>query len=167
MVSQRDRELFRDDIRSRGTKLNAAERESLLRPYLPDPSDLPRRPLQRRKKVPRKTPIRTFIKSQLHLLTYTVVHIFFGIISRLILSYHAVVDRIFAIVYYHHRTPELIRKDVKGLKRLPEHLSVILSLRKEDDALAILMDEVAELSAWSALNLYAQYEGKNRRKGRG
>ncbi|GLB04396.1 hypothetical protein AtubIFM57258_010362 [Aspergillus tubingensis] len=149
MVTQRDRELFRDDIRSRGTKLNAAEREKLLRPYLPDPSDLPRRPTQRRKKVPRKTPIRTFIKSQLHLLTYAVVHIIFGIFSRLILSYHAVVDRIFAIVYYHHRTPELIRKDVKGLKRLPEHLSVILSLRKEDDALAILMDEVAELSAWS------------------
>lgn len=149
MVTQRDRELFREDIRSRGTKLNAAERENLLRPYLPDPSDLPRKPPQRRKKVPRKTPIRTFIKSQLHLLTYTVVHIIFGIFSRLILSYYAVVDRIFAIVYYHHRTPELIRKDVKGLKRLPEHLSVILSLRKEDDALAILMDEVAELSAWS------------------
>lgn len=149
MVTQRDRELFRDDIRSRGTKLNAAEREKLLRPYLPDPSDLPRRPTQRRKKAPRKTPIRTFVKSQLHLLTYAIVHIIFGIFSRLILSYHAVVDRIFAIVYYHHRTPELIRKDVKGLKRLPEHLSVILSLRKEDDALAILMDEVAELSAWS------------------
>ncbi|PYI07434.1 nuclear undecaprenyl pyrophosphate synthase [Aspergillus sclerotiicarbonarius CBS 121057] len=149
MVSQRDKELFRDDVRSRGTKLSAADRENLLRPYLPDPSDLPRRPPQRRKKASRRTPIRTFIKSQLHLLTYTVIHIIFGIISRLTLSYHAVVDRIFAIIYYHHRTPELIRKDVKSLKRLPEHLSVILSLRKEDDALAILMDEVAELAAWS------------------
>jgi dehydrodolichyl diphosphate syntase complex subunit NUS1 len=37
---------------------------------------------------------------------------------------------------------------VRSLKRLPQHLSVILTLRKEDDALAVLMDEVAELTAW-------------------
>jgi len=59
-----------------------------------------------------------------------------------------VVDRILAIVYHHHRTPELIRKDVRGLKRIPEHLSVVLTLRTEDDSLAVLMDEVAELAAW-------------------
>lgn len=68
---------------------------------------------------------------------------------RLIQVYHAVLDRILAVVYHHHRTPELIRKDVKNLDRLPEHLSVILSLRAGEDALAILMDEVAELAAWS------------------
>ncbi|KAE8377540.1 Decaprenyl diphosphate synthase-like protein [Aspergillus bertholletiae] len=150
MVSQRDKELFRDDVRARGTKLSAADRESLLKPYLPDPSDLLQRSPQRRRKTsPRKTPIRTFLKSQLHQLTYTLVHIFFGIVVRLIQSYHAVVDRVFAIVYYHHRTPELIRKDVQNLDRLPEHLSVILSLRQEEDSLTVLMDEVAELAAWS------------------
>lgn len=150
MVSQRDQELFRDDIRAPGAKLSKADRESLLKPYLPDPADLPRQQTQRRRQTFRKTPIRTFIKSQIHQLTYTLIHIFFGIALRLIQTYHAVVDRIFAIVYHHHRTPELIRKDVKGLKRLPEHLSIILSLRKEDDALGVLMDEVAELAAWSA-----------------
>ncbi|KAI9927313.1 hypothetical protein ASPWEDRAFT_46775 [Aspergillus wentii DTO 134E9] len=150
MVSQRDRELLRSDVRARGVKLSAADRESLLKPYLPDPSDLPRRQNQQRKNAPRKTPIRSFLKSQLYQLTYTLIHIFFGITVRLIQTYHAVVDRIFAIVYYHHRTPELIQKDVKGLKRIPEHLSVILTLRKEDDALVVLMDEVAELAAWSA-----------------
>ncbi|KAL4867864.1 hypothetical protein BDV12DRAFT_111570 [Aspergillus spectabilis] len=150
MVSKRDRELLRDSIRSRGVKLNAATRENIMKPYLPDPSELPRWPPQRRKKIPRKTPIRTFIKSQIHLITYTFLHIFFGIAVRLAQSYHAVVDRILAIIYYHHRTPELIQKDVKGLDRLPEHLSVVLSLRKEDDALPILMDEVAELVSWSA-----------------
>ncbi|KAB8219049.1 Decaprenyl diphosphate synthase-like protein [Aspergillus novoparasiticus] len=150
MVSQRDKELLRDDVRARGTKLSAADRESLLKPYLPDPSELPLRPPQRRRKTsPRKTPIRTFLKSQLHQLTYTLIHIFFGIVVRLVQSYHAVIDRVFAIVYYHHRTPELIRKDVKNLDRLPEHLSVILSLRHEEDSLTILMDEVAELAAWS------------------
>lgn len=137
MVTQLDKRLLRNDI-------SAADRESILKPYLPEPS-------QRRKKAPpRKTPIRTFLKTQLYQLTYTLIHIVFGIFVRLIQSYHAVVDRIFAIVYYHHRTPELIQKDVKGLKRLPEHLGIVLSLRKEDDALAVLMDEVAELAAWSA-----------------
>ncbi|KAL4983615.1 Decaprenyl diphosphate synthase-like protein [Aspergillus falconensis] len=150
MVSRRDRELLRDNIRSRGAKLSATDRENIVKPYLPDPSELPRWPAQRRKKLPRKTPIRTFIKSQIHLITYTFLHIFFGIAVRLVQTYHAVLDRILAIIYYHHRTPGLIRKDVKDLDRLPEHLSVILSLRKEDDALPILMDEVAELASWSA-----------------
>ncbi|KAE8348023.1 Decaprenyl diphosphate synthase-like protein [Aspergillus coremiiformis] len=150
MVSHRDKELLRDDVRAQGMKLTAAHRESILKPYLPDPSELPRRSPQRwRKTSPRKTPIRTFLKSQLHQLTYTLIHILFGIVVRLIQSYHAVVDRIFAIVYYHHRTPELIKKDVKNLDRLPEHLSIVLSLRKEEDALTILMDEVAELAAWT------------------
>ncbi|KAL4772604.1 Decaprenyl diphosphate synthase-like protein [Aspergillus nidulans var. acristatus] len=150
MVSRRDRELLRDSIRSRGAKLSATDRENIVKPYLPDPSELPRWPPQRRRKLPRKTPIRTFIKSQIHLITYTFLHIFFGIAVRLVQTYHAVLDRILAIIYYHHRTPELIRKDVKDLDRLPGHLSVILSLRKEDDALPILMDEVAELVSWSA-----------------
>ncbi|RJE26542.1 di-trans,poly-cis-decaprenylcistransferase activity [Aspergillus sclerotialis] len=145
MVSKRDQDLLR------GSKLSPADRENILKPYLPDPADLlSRRQSQRRKKPLRKAPIRTFLRSQLHQLTYTLIHIFFGIAVRLLQTYHAVVDRIFAIVYHHHRTPELIRKDVKGLKRVPEHLSVILQLKKEDDALTVLMDEVAELTAWSA-----------------
>lgn len=157
MVSQRDREILRDDLRARGAKLSTADRESLLKSYLPDPNELGSKPRSRastasseRRKTPRKTPIRTFLKSQIHHLTYALIHIVFGIAVRLLQAYHAVVDRVFAIVYHHHRTPELIRKDVRGLKRLPQHLSTILTLRKEDDALAVLMDEVAELAAWSS-----------------
>lgn len=177
MVSKKDREILRAEIRSRGNKLTASDRENLLKPYLPDPAELsnPRRPrasttsssYQRRQKT-RKTPIRTFLKSQLHRLTYALTHIIFGIVARLLQAYHAVIDRVFAIVYHHHRTPELIRKDVRGLKRLPQHLSVILTLRSEDDALAVLMDEVAELAAWSTcagipqLSVYER-TGKNNR----
>lgn len=159
MVTQKDRNILRAEIRSRGNNLSAADRESLIKPYLPDPADLPQTRSRastanssshsRRQKA-RKTPIRTFLKSQIHHLTYAFTHIIFGIIVRLLQAYHAVVDRVFAVVYHHHRTPELIRKDVRGLKRLPQHLSVILTLRTEDDALAVLMDEVAELTAWSA-----------------
>lgn len=150
MVSKRDRELLRDNVRSRGAKLSATDRENIMMPYLPDPSELPRWPAQRRKRLPRRTPIRTFIRSQIHLLTYAFLHFFFGIALRIVQTYRAVVDRILAIIYYHHRTPELIKKDVQSLDRLPEHLSVILSLRKEEDALPVLMDEVAELVSWSA-----------------
>lgn len=155
MVTQEDRNILRAEIRSRGDKLSAADRENLIKPYLPDPADLPQRKAStansnsRRQKT-RRTPIRTFLKSQIHHLTYALTHIIFGIIVRLLQAYHAVVDRVFAVVYHHHRTPELIHKDVRGLKRLPQHLSMILTLRTEDDALAVLMDEVAELTAWSA-----------------
>lgn len=159
MVSQKDREILRAELRSKNNKLNAAEREKLLKPYLPDPAELSSASqrsrastassYQRRQKT-RKTPIRTFLKSQVHHLTYALTHIIFGIVVRLLQAYHAVVDRIFAIVYHHHRTPELIRKDVRGLKRIPQHLSVIVNLHAEDDALAVLTDEVAELAAWSA-----------------
>jgi len=69
------------------------------------------------------------------------------------MAYHAVKDRILAILYYHHRTPELIQKDVKGLSRLPKHLSVILRLEdggRGGAALEALVDEVAEIAAWCA-----------------
>ncbi|KAJ5742082.1 hypothetical protein N7533_011491 [Penicillium manginii] len=153
MPSRSSRETIRAQIRNKGDALTPADREALLKPYLPDPADLTtsrsaRSSRLRSKSKPRKTPIRTFIKSQIHRLAYALTHIIFGIVVRLIQAYHAVVDRILAIVYHHHRTPELIRKDVRSLKRLPQHLSVILTLRKEDDALAVLMDEVAELTAW-------------------
>lgn len=147
------RNTIRAQIRNKGESLTPADREALLKPYLPDPADLAtsrsaRSSRRSKSKQPRKTPIRTFIKSQVHRLAYALTHIIFGIVVRLIQAYHAVVDRILAIVYHHHRTPELIRKDVRSLKRLPQHLSVILTLRTEDDALAVLMDEVAELTAW-------------------
>ncbi|KAL2005231.1 hypothetical protein VTN00DRAFT_2441 [Thermoascus crustaceus] len=155
MISSRDTELYRQDVRARGAALSASDRENILRSYLPDPSALHRPPTLRRKKTTgrkskKTTPVRTFIKSQIHLLVHTLIHILFGIYVRLVQSYRAVVDRILAILFYHHRTPELIQKDVKGLSRIPEHLSVVLTLRKEDDALEALMDDVAELAAWSA-----------------
>ncbi len=68
-------------------------------------------------------------------------------------AYHSVRIRIYAIMYYHHRTPELIQKDVKVLARVPKHLSVILKLEnggKGGAALEALMDEAAEIAAWCA-----------------
>ncbi|KAI9761130.1 MAG: hypothetical protein M1840_002027 [Geoglossum simile] len=129
------------------------ERESLALPYLPplSPASSPDR--LRKTDLRRRKPIRAFLSHQLHILIYTLIHLLFSLYIRIRQAYHAVVDRIFAVLYYHHRTPELIKKDVKGLGRLPEHISVVLHL--EDEAgggagLDGLVDEVAEVAAWCA-----------------
>ncbi|KAK2806986.1 hypothetical protein FQN51_005789 [Onygenales sp. PD_10] len=131
------------------SRLSAAEREQLAKPYLPDPSAL-RSVRSRGSGKQRKKPIRSFIKHKLHYLVYFTIHIFFSIYIRLRQGYHAIVDRVLAILYYHHRTPELIQKDVRGLSQLPQHLSIVLTLGRDEDALDVIMDEVAELVAWSS-----------------
>lgn len=158
MVTTTDRELYRRDVISGGHELSTEDRERLVKPYLPpipEPSSTAntsskRSGVQPRRKLRRK-PIRSFLKSRLHVLIYFVVHLIFGIYIRLRHTYHAVLDRILALLYYHHRTPELIHRDVRNLSRLPEHLSVILTLKGEEDGgLEALMEDVAELSAWCA-----------------
>lgn len=125
-------------------------------PYLPTP---PSRSSSQRSKdgkvIPQSRPsvfgIRRLIRTQIHALCYFLIHALFSAYIRVRVAYHAVKDRVLAILYYHHRTPELIQKDVKGLSRLPNHLSVILKL--EDGGrggLEALVDEVAEIAAWCA-----------------
>ena len=153
MVGLRATELFRRDNRSSGKLLSAAEREELLRPYLPQDPKAARKPKSR--------PIRTFLNAQLHLLVFAAIHFIFSVYIKLRQTVHAVLRRISAILYYHHRTPELIRNDVKGLSRLPRHLSVVLDLQPGEQVhgasgppgqqgLAVLLDNVAEIAAWCA-----------------
>jgi dehydrodolichyl diphosphate syntase complex subunit NUS1 len=156
MVSSRDAELFREDARLRGKKLTPAEREKLLKPYLPEPpspdmkSKSKSKSKNKSKQKTKHTPIRTFLKQQIHRLIYVFIHLCLGFYIRISQTIAAVTDRVLAITYYHHRSPELIARDVKGLSRMPEHLSVLLKLRKrEEDALQTLMDETAELAAWT------------------
>ena len=81
------------------------------------------------------------------------MHTVFSVYVRIRQIYHALLDRVFAILYYHHRAPELIRQDVKNLSRVPEHLSIILELKRHERGTAgleVLMDEVAEIAAWCA-----------------
>jgi dehydrodolichyl diphosphate syntase complex subunit NUS1 len=158
-VQVKDSELHRRHHKSHARELSIEEREKLVKarlPPAPEPSTptpaSARRNGAHKGSRRRPKPIRSFLKSQLHVLTYFVVHLIFGIYMRLRQMYHAVLDRILALLYYHHRTPELIQKDVKNLSRLPEHLSVILTLKGEEDGggLEALMEDVAELSAWCA-----------------
>lgn len=148
MVASRETDIYRQDTRSKGTFLSPKQREDLLKPYLPAP------PTSRSPAPPRKRrlqPIQTFLKQQLHLLVFLIIHTLFSVYIRIRQTYHVLLDRVFAILYYHHRAPELIRQDVKNLSRVPEHLSVILELKGEERGTAgleALMDEVAEISVW-------------------
>jgi dehydrodolichyl diphosphate syntase complex subunit NUS1 len=169
MVSARLTETYRRDVRSHGRELSREDREKLVKPYLPpvqEPASSLNAASQRNGvktgKNRRQKPIRSFLKSKLHGVVYFLVHLIFGILIRLRQTYHAVTDRILALLYYHHRTPELIQRDVKNLSRLPEHLSVILTLKGEEEGvLEALMEDVAELSAWcgsAGIPLLSVYE---------
>ena len=148
MVVTKETLIYRNSTKNERLSLNPKQRENLLKPYLPSPPASQRatdRSLIR--------PIRHFIKTQIHVLVFTIIHTLFSLYIRARQIYHVLVDRLSAILYYHHRAPELIKQDVRGLSRLPTHLSVILELKGEDRGLARLdelMDEVAEIAAWCA-----------------
>ncbi|EXJ88421.1 hypothetical protein A1O1_05351 [Capronia coronata CBS 617.96] len=157
-VTKNDVSLYRKDVASGGRALTPAEREKLLRPYLPPPqsesnkmkSGLSATATQKRHRGHRPR-LRPFLKSKLHFILFFLIQLVFGIYIRLRQIYHAILDRLLAIRHYHHRSPELILRDVQNLERIPEHLSVILKFKSEEDGgLEALMDEVAELCAWSA-----------------
>ena len=151
MPASLQKEIYRQDVRSSGKLLSKQEREAILRPYLPIPK---LRATSTPKLVaPARRPIRDFLKSLVHFLIFSVIHLLFSTYIRIRRYYHAISRRIFAILYHHHRTPELIRKDVQHLSKLPKHLSVILELEPTESAsqgLEVLLDNVAEISAWCA-----------------
>jgi dehydrodolichyl diphosphate syntase complex subunit NUS1 len=167
MLSTAEQTAFRRDKTLDGEPLSKQEREAMLRRFLPptpspnspnanpfpSPSPSQKPPARKRPKSQRKRPIRSLLQSQLHFFVYTLIHLFFGLYVRSRIAYHTIVDRVLAVLYYHHRTPDLIRKDVRNLSKLPEHLSVILQLSPDEDraaSLETLVHEVSEVTAWCA-----------------
>ena len=149
MVFSRETRIYREDA-SKGGLLTAKQREDLAKPYLPDPMYTPTAQVPHRQN---SRPVRTFLKTQVHILVYFVIHAIFSVYVRLRQTRHVILDRVLAILYYHHMAPELIRQDVKNLSRLPRHLSVILEWKGGDGGavgVEALMDDVAEISAWCA-----------------
>lgn len=176
-------ELYRRNEEAGGTLLSKEEEEKLIevcsfsghdmpfrakwltkfKPYLPRPKNSPEQEHDHTRGRLPTLGFRRFLKSQLHLLIFTIIHTIFSIYIRARQGYHAVRNRLVSIFYYHHRDPAMIQKDVKRLGRLPKILSVILKL--DDDGkggaeLERLVNEVSEISAWCAsagipkLNVY-------------
>jgi dehydrodolichyl diphosphate syntase complex subunit NUS1 len=97
--------------------------------------------------------IRGLVKKQIYTLLYVFIHAIFSVYIRFRIAYHAVSNRTLAILNYHHQSPDYVQRDVKSLKRLPNHLSVILSLEdggRRGDAMEKLINEVSEVAAWCA-----------------
>lgn len=100
---------------------------------------------------PRPRPIRDFISTRLYKLVLATLYLVYSVYLKLRWTYHTALNRGFSILYYHHRTPQLIQQDVMEVKangKLPKHLSVILEYEK--GGLDTLIDEVAEITCWCA-----------------
>jgi hypothetical protein len=97
--------------------------------------------------------VRKFLRNQLHLFVFTLIHFFFSVYIRFRQAWHGIKYRVRSVIYYHHRTPEIIARDVKDLTRIPKHLSVILKLgenAKNGAELERLVSEVSDIAAWCA-----------------
>ncbi|KAI6822180.1 Undecaprenyl diphosphate synthase [Hortaea werneckii] len=148
-----------------GRVLNASGREHLLKPYLPSAPKQEDTAASIAGRFRHTSRVRPAIRQLLHWTLFAIIHTLFSVYIRLRQVYHAIVDRLFALLYYHHRTPELIQRDVKGLSKVPNHLSVVLELSPEGgkkDRLETLMNDACEVAAWSAcsgipmLSIYEQ-----------
>lgn len=151
-----DTELYRRDVAAQGAALSPTEREALLKKYLPSPPQQQRRASKTTKTdrpTGHKRRVRPYIKSKIYLIFHILIQFVFGIYMRFRQITNAIIHKFLTVRHYHHRTPAYIQKDTQSLSRLPDHLSIILRYNPADDdgsALETLIDEVAELSAWSA-----------------
>jgi dehydrodolichyl diphosphate syntase complex subunit NUS1 len=96
--------------------------------------------------------VRKFIKTQLYVLIFALMHGIFSLYIRTRQAWNIVGYQMSSVLFYHHATPQYIQKDVTGLSKLPNHLSAIL--RSENPRLSAdldrLIDETAELATWCA-----------------
>ncbi|KAK5174368.1 uncharacterized protein LTR77_001448 [Saxophila tyrrhenica] len=122
----------------RTAQLSAQERERILKPYLPKTNQGATHQQRHKQRI------RPVIRRTIHSLLFAIIHLIFSIYIRIRQAYHAVLGQLLAVLYYHHRTPELIKRDVSGLTKVPKHLSLILDRRES------LLDDVCESAAWSA-----------------
>lgn len=96
--------------------------------------------------------LRKLLRGQLHLLVFTLMHSIFSLYMKIRQAWHRVCYRVRSIMFYHHRTPELIENDVRGLGKKPRHLSTVLEVEEEGRATELerLVGEAADIAVWSA-----------------
>ncbi|KAI0102896.1 Undecaprenyl diphosphate synthase [Nemania sp. FL0031] len=151
-VAAKDIQLYREDEKSGHRMLGAKQREELAKNYLPAPPSRQRSNSRARKQDLSRFGIRKFLKAQLYVILYLFTHALFSLYIRIRTAYRAVSNRLVAILKHHYNSPEYIAGDVATLKRLPDHLSIILTLENggKGDALEKLVNEASEVAAWCA-----------------
>ncbi|KJZ76575.1 hypothetical protein HIM_03911 [Hirsutella minnesotensis 3608] len=152
-LNARARAAYRADELKDHTLLDERERQRLLDANLPAPNEIPSvarsSPVHQRSRLG----VRRFIRNQIHVLVFAILHGVFSLYIRVRQLVNVLSYRISSVLYYHHATPEYIRKDVMGLSRRPKHLSAILKAEENQRAkadLERLIDETAELATWCA-----------------
>ena len=122
--------------------LDVLERERLIRSSIPPDSPTLRS----------RHPVRVFLTNRFYHFILILIHLIFTLYNRARYAYSNIVNRGYSLLYHHHRTPQLIQKDVRQLERLPNHLSVILDYDQKDrvGGLDTLIDDVAEIACWCA-----------------
>ena len=160
MVGLRQQTAFHYDRDESGRPITAEEREKLIIPYLPSldgSSDSKLSKSSSRDKTyqrpQRAQRLRPFIKTTLHVLIYNLIQFIFSVYVRFRIAYHNVTGKVSSVLYYHHRAPEYIQRDIQGLNKLPQHLSIVLELDQNDKSpasLEALVNDVCEVVAWSA-----------------
>lgn len=143
-----------------GKQLTAKDREELLKPFLPsEPTSSDeakaraarRRRLSKASKTKKHGPVKNFLYFAIHHL----IALFFSVFFRFRRAFRLVRGKVISLLKYHHRTPEFIAHDVKGLEKLPKHLSVIVEYQEDDGSqgnagLEGLVNDVCEIAAWAA-----------------
>ncbi|KAI1105256.1 Undecaprenyl diphosphate synthase [Jackrogersella minutella] len=151
--ASKDIKVYREDEKVGHKNIGVIEREKLVQNYLPKPPNRSRSRSHKRKQDKSHFGIRKLLRAQLYSLLYILVHAIFSVYIRIREAYHAVSLRVLSILKYHHNTPDYVRRDVSTLRRLPKHVSVILTLEdggRAGDALEKLVNETSEVAAWCA-----------------
>jgi dehydrodolichyl diphosphate syntase complex subunit NUS1 len=97
--------------------------------------------------------VRRFLKNQVFVFVFALMHGIFSLYIKSRQTWHGVAYQISSILYYHHATPQYIRRDVEGLNKKPKHLSAILKTEVDHRAktdVDRLIEETAELATWCA-----------------
>jgi dehydrodolichyl diphosphate syntase complex subunit NUS1 len=149
-ISTKNRQAYRADEKQGHALLAADERRRILKASLPKPVE-PSSAMANKQNS--RFGIRRFFKGQVYVLVFAVLHGIFSLYIRLRQWWNLVSYQVSSVLYYHHATPEYIRRDVTGLDRMPKHLSCILTAeagRGAKSDLDRLIDETAEIATWSA-----------------
>lgn len=145
---------YRADEQLGHSLLSEAQRQAIFKASLPAPNDgatIVNKPGQAQRRS--RLGVRRFIKNQIFVFVFALMHGIFSLYIKSRQTWHGVSYQISSILYYHHATPQYIRRDIMGLTKRPKHLSTILKTegnhRAKND-LDRLIEETAELATWCA-----------------
>ncbi|EGR47652.1 uncharacterized protein TRIREDRAFT_63507 [Trichoderma reesei QM6a] len=154
-ISVRDTKAYRADERHGHALLTEAQRQAIFKASLPAPNDGPAGMNSKGAHVQRRSRlgVRRFLKNQVFVFVFALMHGIFSLYIKSRQTWHGVAYQISSILYYHHATPQYIRRDVEGLNKKPKHLSAILKTEVDHRAktdVDRLIEETAELATWCA-----------------